>query len=251
VAVIQHDLLELTRQAQATHFWFRGFRRFVAPALQQVAGGRRNLRLIDCGCGVGQNIALLEPYGDAIGFDLLSGGAAAAARASGRPIVRADVVNIPFPPDAFDVATSFDVLQCVEADQSAIREMARIVRPGGAVVLTLAALDILRGDHAEVWQEVRRYTPASARRLVEAGGLHAERVDYLFASLFPLMLGVRAVQRLLRPLRGLRADTDISVPSAPINAALTWLVHREAAAVARRIPMPIGSSLLVVARKPI
>jgi SAM-dependent methyltransferase len=247
--VIQHDLLELTRRAQATHFWFHGFRQFVAPALRDLADGRRDLRLVDCGCGVGQNIALLEPYGSAIGFDLMAGGVAAAARASGRPVVRADVVNIPFPSDAFDIATSFDVLQCVEADQSAIREMARIVRPGGAVVLTLAALDILRGDHAEVWREVRRYTPASARRLVAAAGLRTERVDFLFASLFPLMLGVRSAQRLMRPFRGLRPDTDIAVPAGPINTVLTWLVHREAA-LARRVPMPIGSSLLVVARKP-
>jgi SAM-dependent methyltransferase len=245
---IQDDLLELTRRAQATHFWFRGFRRFVAPALRDLARGRRDLRLIDCGCGVGQNIPLLEPYGDAIGFDLMPGGAAT-ARASGHPVVRADVVHIPFPPDAFDIATSFDVLQCVEQDEAAVREMARIVRPGGAIVLTLAALDILSGDHAEVWQEVRRYTPASARLLVEAAGLRAERVDYLFASLFPLMLAIRSFQRLRRGFRPVRADTDIAVPPAPLNAALTWLVHGEAA-LARRIPMPIGSSLLVVARKP-
>ena len=72
------DLLELTRQAQATHFWFRGFRRFVAPALRDLAGGRTDLRLIDCGCGVGQNISLLEPFGEAMGFDLMEGGAASA-----------------------------------------------------------------------------------------------------------------------------------------------------------------------------
>ena len=246
--LIRHDLLELTRQAQATHFCFRGFREFVGPALRDLARGRTNLRLIDCGCGVGQNIALLEPYGDAIGFDLVAEGAVAALE-SRRPIVRADVVNIPFPSDAFDIATSFDVLQCVEADRSAIGEMARIVRPGGAVVLTLAAFDMLRGDHAEVWQEVRRYTRASARRLVESADLRAERVDFLFASLFPLMLAVRSMQRLLRPVRGLRADTDIAVPAAPINSALTWLVQQEAA-LARRVSMPIGSSLLVVARKP-
>jgi hypothetical protein len=116
------------------------------------------------------------------------------------------------------------------------------------VVLTVAALDVLRGDHAEAWQEVRRYTPASARALVESAGLHAERVGYLFASLFPLMLAVRWTQRLLRPVRGLRPDADIAVPAAPVNAALTWLLHREAA-LARRIPMPIGSSLLVVGRR--
>jgi SAM-dependent methyltransferase len=242
------DLLELTRQAQATHFWFRGFRRFVAPALRDLAGGRTDLRLVDCGCGVGQNISLLEPFGEAMGFDLMAGGAAS-ARASGHAIVRADVVNIPFPSDAFDIATSFDVLQCVEQDEAAIREMARIVRPGGAVVLTLAALDVLRGDHAEVWQEVRRYTPASARRLISAAGLSPERVDFLFASLFPLMLTVRSVQRLLRPVRAPRADSDIAVPSAPVNAALSWLLRGEAA-LARRVPMPIGSSLLVIGRKP-
>jgi SAM-dependent methyltransferase len=242
------DLLELTRQAEATHFWFRGFRRFVVPALREVAGGRTNLRLVDCGCGVGQNLALLAPFGDAIGFDLMTGGAAT-ARASGHPVVRADVTSIPFPSEAFDIATSFDVLQCVPDDGAAIREMARIVRPGGAVMLTLAALDILRGDHAEVWQEVRRYTPGSARALIEAAGLRTERIAYLFASTFLLMLAVRSTQRVLRAVRPLRADRDIAVPPAPINAALTWLVEREAA-LARRVAMPIGSSLLVVGRKP-
>jgi ubiquinone/menaquinone biosynthesis C-methylase UbiE len=150
---------------------------------------------------------------------------------------------------SFDVATSFDVLQCVEADVAAVREMARIVKPGGVVVLTLAALDSLRGDHAEVWREVRRYTPATARRLVEAAGLRPERVSFLFASLFPLMASIRLVQRVTSRFgRTVRADADITVPVEPINLLLTMLVSAEAALV-RHVPMPIGSSLLVVARK--
>jgi SAM-dependent methyltransferase len=241
------DLLELTRQAEASHFWFRGFRGFVAPALRDLAAGRTDLQLVDCGCGVGQNLALLEPYGRAVGFDLMSGGTTAARRA-GLPIVRADVTRIPFATDTFDIVTSFDVLQCVDEDRAALREMARIARPGGAVVLTLAAFDALRGDHAEVWQEQRRYTPSSARHLLQSAGLQVERIQFLFASLFPLMLVVRTAQRALRPFRALRPDTDIAVPSAPLNAALTWLVRQEAT-LARRLPMPVGSSLLVVGRK--
>jgi ubiquinone/menaquinone biosynthesis C-methylase UbiE len=159
------------------------------------------------------------------------------------------VTRIPFASASFDVATSFDVLQCVEADIVAVREMARIVKPGGTVILTLAALDALRGDHAEVWQEVRRYTPANARRLVEAAGLRPERVSFLFASLFPLMASIRLVQRFTRRFgRTVRADTDITVPAEPINLLLTALVSAEAALV-RHLSMPIGSSLLVVARK--
>jgi SAM-dependent methyltransferase len=242
------DLLELTRRAEATHFWFRGFRRFVAPVIGDVAAGRRDLRLLDCGCGTGHNLALLQPYGRAFGFDLAPVTLVRAA-AAGNAVVRADATHIPFTAGAFDIATSFDVLQCLPDDESAVRGMARVLKPGGALVLTVAALDALRGDHSESWQEARRYTPASVRRLVEGAGLRVERVSFLFASLFPIMIAVRSGQRLLRPWRRPRSDTDIAVPAAPVNAALSALVAAEAA-VARRIRMPIGSSLLVVARKP-
>ena len=242
------DLLELTGRAEATHFWFRGFRKFIAPVIADVVKGRPGLRLVDCGCGTGHNLQLLRPHGRALGFDLSEAGPAR-AHATGLTVLRGDVTRIPLASTSFDVATSFDVLQCVDADVAAVREMARIIKPGGVVILTLAALDVLHGDHAEVWQEVRRYTPASARRLVEAAGLRPERVSFLFASLFPLMASVRLVQRMTKRFgRTVRADTDITVPIGPLNLLLTMLVNAEAALV-RHVPMPIGSSLLVVARK--
>ena len=243
------DLLDLTGRAEATHFWFHGFRGFVTPVIAQCAAGRPGLRLIDCGCGTGANVGLLAPYGRAFGFDLSTFGSERASRRNGGRVARGDITRIPFASGTFDIATSFDVLQCIEGDTKAIAEMARLLRPGGAAILTLAALDILRGDHAEVWNETRRYTPRTARQLVDRAGLEVERVSYLFASLFPLMLAARVSQRLLRPYRAPRRDRDIAVPAAPLNQALTWLVSGEVA-LARRLPMPIGSSLLVVARKP-
>ena len=242
------DLLELTGRAEATHFWFRGFRRFVAPIIERLAAGRRDLRLVDCGCGTGHNLRLLAPYGHAVGFDLTEGGSSA-AKTCGWPVVRADITRIPLRSHTADMATAFDVLQCVEGDEAAVREMARIVRPGGVVLLTLAAFDLLRGDHAEVWREVRRYTPARARHLVEQAGLHAEQVSYIFASTFPLMMATRIGQRLSRPFRSPRADLDIAVPREPVNAILSTLVSAEAS-LAQRVEMPIGSSLIVVGRKP-
>lgn len=243
-----NDPLDLLSRSEATHFWFQGYRDFLTPVLSQCARGRRDLRLVDCGCGTGANLALLEPYGAAFGFDVT---AWRPARSAGGDVstVRADITRIPFPAETFDLAAAFEVLACVEDDRSAVSEMHRVLRPGGSIVITLAALEVLRGDHSEVWNEYRRYTPTSARDLVEEVGFRVERVTFLFASLFPLMLAVRLGQRLTRPYRTPSGDSDLVVPPAAVNATLAWLVRKEAA-LTRRIPMPIGSSLLVVAAKP-
>ena len=241
--------LALTALAEPTHFWFHGFRAYVVPILREIAAGRRDLRMIDCGCGTGYNITtLFQQYGRPFAFDMTPD-ALQRARVSGCPLVRADMEQIPFRTGAFDLATSFDVVHSVSDDHAAVREMARVLKPGGYLVVNVTALEFLRGDHSDVWGEQRRYTRESGTRLIEGAGLEVVRVAYLFASLVPMMLMVRMVQRVLRPFREPRGDTELTVPAAPINAMLTGLLRGEAA-LARSVPMPFGSSLLVVARKP-
>jgi hypothetical protein len=138
--------------------------------------------------------------------------------------------------------------------------MARVLKPGGGLVVTAAALDVLRGGHAGTWPEVRRYTTARMRSIVEGAGLKVRRLTYLFASLFPAMLAVRTMDRAGGASRASRAggagkaggagsdDWEMRVPAAPINTALTWMLSGEAA-LSRRVPMPVGSSVLVVATK--
>ena len=250
------DLLDLTSRVEATHFWFRGFRRFVAPAIQEIAGTRRDLRLLDCGCGTGHNlVTLLHPYGRAFGFDLTPGGLIH-AKATGFPVARGDMSRIPFQSGQFDIVTSFDVFQYVQDDFAVMKEMARVLKPGGGLVVTAAALNVLRGGHAGTWPEVRRYTTARMRAIVEGAGLQVHRLTYLFASLFPAMLAVRMMRRDVEGCKGGSSDApagpdsdwEMQVPSAPINTALTWMLSGEAA-VSRHFPMPVGSSVLVVATK--
>jgi SAM-dependent methyltransferase len=241
--------LALTALAEQQHFWFHGFRAYVVPMIREIVGDRRDLCMVDCGCGTGYNLTtLLQPYGRAFAFDM-SPDALTRARAAGRPLARAHMEQIPFRSDTFDLATSFDVVHSVADDRAAVREIARVLKPGGHLVMNVTALEVLRGDHSDVWGEQRRYTRETGTRLVEAAGLEVVRVAYLFASLVPMMLTVRMVQRVLRLVREPSGDTELTVPAAPLNGLLTGLVRAEAV-VARRLPMPFGSSLLVVARKP-
>ena len=240
-------LLDLTRQAEANHFWYHGFRRYLRPVFDAAVANRPHARILDVGCGTGANLRLLTRHGAAFGLDLNERGLAL-AREVGRPLLRADSSHLPFPDGTFDVVTTFDMMQCIPTDREAVREMARVLKPGGAAIMSMAALEILHGDHSEVWQEYRRYDRASARGLAEQAGLRVERVSFMFAVLFPLLLVSRGVQRLTRRFREVRDDTDIAIPPAPVNALLSGLLTVEAA-LSRRVGMPVGSSLLVVARK--
>ena len=243
-------LLEATSRAERDHFWFRGFRQFVTPLLQQAANDRPGLRLLDCGCGTGSNLRLLEGYGLAWGFDLTWSGLAIARREGLNRVARASVAHVPFAADTFDIVTSFDVLYCLETavEEAAVCEMWRVLKPGGSLVVNVAGMDILKGNHSVLSAELRRYSRSSLRALLEQAGFVIEHLTYTNAALFPITLAVRLAQRLM----GLAAEEDalgeISVPPAPVNAILSAALSAEAR-VQRVMTLPFGSSLLCLARK--
>lgn len=243
-------LLRATAAAEQRHFWFRGFRYFVTPLLERAAGGRSGLRLLDCGCGTGNNLELLSRYGQAFGFDLTASGLAFGKAAGRTRLTRASIGAIPFFDASFDIVTSFDVLYSLPdpVEQAAIREMYRITKPGGWLIINVAAMEMLRGDHSVLSHEVRRYSRESLTRLVTGAGFSMERITYTNAVLFPPMALARAVQR----ARGLsdeqHADEEISVPAGPVNAAMTALLKAESLWL-RVANNPFGSSLLCLARK--
>ena len=244
-------LLELTYRAEQSHFWFRGFRQYVTPAIARATAGRRDARILDCGCGTGTNLEMLKPYGRAAGFDLTRIGTEF-AKSHGHKVAQASIGDIPFKTGMFDLVTSFDVFQVLPdaVEQSAIIEMYRVLKPGGWMLLHVAALEILHGKHSVLSEEHRRYTKSSLRALVEGAGFRIERITYDHCSLLPIMLPVRVWHRMTATDGVVAAgEGEITVPSAPVNSALTAVVSLEAKAL-QMFDMPIGSSLMCLARKP-
>jgi len=244
-------LLRATARAEARHFWFRGFRYFVTPLLRQATHGLSAVRLLDCGCGTGANLDLLGRFGRAYGFDLSEVGPRIGREAGRRRLARAAAAAVPFPADSFDVVTSFDVLYSLEEqdERAAVAEMYRVTRPGGYALVNVAAMESLRGDHSILSREVRRYSRAGLRRLLEGAGFRIVRLTHTNAALFLPMLALRTAQR----ARGLapeeHAQHEITVPAAPVNVLLTGVLRAESWWL-RLFDSPVGSSLLCLARKP-
>ena len=188
-------LLELTYRAEQSHFWFRGFRQYMKPALERATAGVTAPRILDCGCGTGSNLEMLRPFGNAVGFDLTRIGTEF-ARAHGHRVAQASISDIPFRSGTFDLATSFDVFQTLPdaVERAAIGELFRVLKPGGYLLLHVAALDVLHGKHSVLSEETRRYTPAKLRALVESGRDRAKGIALVKAAYAALRADPRTTE---------------------------------------------------------
>jgi SAM-dependent methyltransferase len=164
------------------------------------------------------------------------------------------VDSLDFPDERFDVVVSCDVIEHIEAHEQAMGEMARVLKPGGILVLTVPAHRWLWTAHDEALDHVRRYETAELRALIESARLEVELYSKAVAIAMPAILGAVAYRRLLRRLTGgdgERAEqTALFKLPRPLNRMLIWMLDMEAWLM-RYLSLPVGASLVAVARKPI
>jgi len=236
-------------EAEETQWWYVG-QRAIAHALLEPAAAAletrgRAPRILDAGCGTGGNLLHLEALGRAVGVDLAP---EAMARWPTRGVraTRASLLALPFPDRAFDLVTSFDVIYhtWVPDDAAAVKEMARVLHPGGLLLVRVPALEILRGAHDGAVGTRRRYTRRELVGLLEAAGLTAVRSTYANSFLFPLLLARRTLDRALG-----REGSDVAFLPAPLEWLFKRLLFAEAALVHRGGSLPVGASVIALARR--
>jgi SAM-dependent methyltransferase len=232
-------------EAEERQWWYAG-QRAVALALFEPWARDRRLLLLDAGCGTGFNLVALARFGPTLGIDL-SQDAIAFCRERGVRAVRGSVLRLPFRAAAFEAVTSFDVIyhDWVGDDRAAVAEMARVLSPGGALLVRVPALELLRGAHdAEVLTR-RRYTLGELRALVAGCGLRVQRSTYCNSLLFPLLLARRTLDRLLG-----RHGSDVGFLPPPLESLFRRAMELEAFCVRRGLRFPVGASAVVLATKP-
>lgn len=243
------------RELEDWYWWFVAKRTAVAAFISDAVSTTEPLRVLDAGCGTG---AMLELFGtwpnvEASGTDS-SPDALAYTRSRGHHrVVLGDLQQLPFESETFDVVTALDVIEHVEDDAHAVAELKRVLKPLGVLVATVPAYQFLWSPHDEALHHKRRYDAGSFRALLAGAGLDVERQTYRLCLLFPLAVAARLLSAAARrPSRGDPQNAaETNVPRVPklLNWALIKL-HLVELAVARRVGLPFGLSILAVGRKP-
>lgn len=252
---MQTEDYEYLYQLEETFWWFAGMREITAALLDPLLPPRDRL-ILDAGCGTGGNLEWLARYagrGRIVGIDLV-GTALAFCRARGqRHLAQASATDLPFADASFDLVTSFDVLVQIPgagADEQAIRELWRVVKPGGLAFVRAAAYRWMRSGHDVAMESQRRYQLTELCQKMQQVGFNTLRQTYANSLLLP----AAALHRLaLKPL-GL-VDTGSDVKPLPthlhwLNRSLEQALRWEAdyLRTARR-KLPAGLSAICVAQK--
>jgi SAM-dependent methyltransferase len=234
-----------THRAEDRHWWYRGRR----SVLERVVAGLHlpaRARILDAGCGSGRKMVDLSSHGAVTGIELSDVSVQVARARDVGDVIAGSVLQMPFDSDSFDLAASLDVIEHLEDDLAALRELRRVVAPGGSLLVTVPAYPWLWSGHDEINHHYRRYTRRSLQRVAEQAGWQQIRTTHFNSLLLPAAILLRILDRLSR--KTTESSLDLWVPPRPLN----WLLERplalEAALIARGGRIPAGLSLLAVFR---
>jgi SAM-dependent methyltransferase len=231
------------------YWWYLGLHDLVLMHLAGFARARKPLVLLDAGCGTGGLLDKCRRY-QAYGLELAPEALPFLRRRSLPRVVRASICRIPFADASFDVVVSMDVLYHVAAlgDLHGLREMSRVLRPGGGLLLNLPAYEFLRSHHDVAIHTRQRYTRRQVRDLLRLAGLQPKILTYRNTLLFPVAAGVRLTQKLFRPPAAVQSD--LRPLRRGLNRALTLPLWLENRLIRCGLRLPFGLSVYCIATKP-
>lgn len=242
---MHEDALAAEARLEEGHWWFVQRRRLFENLIRE-AGITPAAAVLDIGTGTGANLRLLRDMGfsNVTGIDPSSHAARWCAEKGLGSVRQGDARALPLGDASIDFVMATDVVEHVEQDDLALKEIARVLKPGGLALITVPAFQSLWGLQDVKSFHYRRYRRAPFLRQIAAAGLGVRDSFYFNYLLFVPIFAARKIMTLL----GVDMDSENEVNSPLINRALNTVFSADVA-TARYIRPPFGVSILVLASR--
>lgn len=250
--IVYKEFLEL----EAEHWWFQGRRTIFISLLDRFLGrGRREgRRLMDVGCGVGGMLTQLEEYGVTIGTDVVFKGLECCAERGYPRLVASHAPASPFLDSSFDCITAFDALEHIEDDVGTMREIFRMLKPGGIFIASGPSYNLLYSQQDRNAHHLRRYSRGELTSKAKQVGFEIQKASYinflLFPAILPIVLALH-LRYILSPKAGdSRGGSNIGIGIPGWANRTLAAIFKSEARILKFVSAPTGHSLVMVARKP-
>jgi SAM-dependent methyltransferase len=227
-----------------SHWWYRARREILSDYLARWGGMPAQARILEIGCGTGHNLPMLARFGEVDAIEIDEAAAAKASERLGKQVGSAPLPELEgVAPGSYDLVAVLDVIEHVEDDVAALQAIARALKPGGRILVTVPAHQWMWSAHDVVNHHKRRYSKRTLRAALTAAGLEWRKLGWFNSLLFPAAVAARFAGKLMG-----KDDSDDSPPAKPLNAAFEKIFGLERHLLGR-VPLPPGLSLIALAVK--
>src|SRR5215831_19278153 len=235
---------EIMFRVEQTHWWYRALHHLIFDTLERELPDWREKAILDAGCGTG---AILKQLGNGernAGVDLALEAISFCYERGLNNVRQADICALPFENASFDAVICSSVLyhQWVKDIAGAVRELHRVLRPGGLLLLNVPALRFLHSAHDEAVMTAHRFSKSEIRQLLRDNGFAICRLTYWTTLLFPLAV-------IARTLGGSATGRDFHFAADSVPQRLFKHIMALEIRLLKRTSLPIGVALFAAARK--
>ena len=241
---MERKVFEQMAKLDANHWWFTARRRILDGVIERVVRPPKDARILELGAGTGHNLGMLSRFGQVEASELDPIARELASERLGRPVVEAALPDLSmFPTGSYDLVALLDVLEHVPDDRSSLRAIHKLLKPGGALLLTVPINPWMWSAHDVAHHHHRRYRQREIRKLAEDAGYSIDLFSPFTSLLFPPIAAVRLLGKITK-----KDDSDDAMPSPVVNKLLDGIFGLERGLIGR-LPMPFGVSLVAVLRR--
>lgn len=229
--------IEKMYDIEKNHWWFAGKRNLIVSEI----GDKSRGRLLDIGCGTGANLEQFAKHHRVIGCEVSKKAAELCRKRGDFDLVLCRAENLPFKKNTFDVVTALDVLEHIEDDESAMRNVKEIMKKGGSLVATVPAHMFMWSRHDVLLHHKRRYRYAELVKKLTRNGMKISKINYWCFFVFPGTLVYKKISGLIEN----KTNTDNT--NRFVNSVLYRTLRIENK-ILKTVKLPFGVSIYFVAK---